>query len=474
MKLLNVFLILFLISSAPNKEIKLEKTQKVLSTFSGNVDDTSSFHLILTKNLKDNKHNILPFVFEEEAVNEMPAIEFDNKFEFISFHTNGDIITLITKTKINKEPSIDVMDIDISTGKMTRSEQIFNIEDLKTVVRGPNKNVLLYVNELEISTVTINSANDFKESFILKNNDNEEFFTRLEEKRIDAIKTSEYTEDGSVNEFKAYLINQELMLTQDDQLLGQTNVLKLPTTVDGQQFIELETFTHKSEKRFKKNSSYINNNKLFQLRVGKQDVDLNIFDLDNGKVKTIDLNNSKVLSHSSDKEATDNFIKGALKSRNQPTIAINTATNSSYSIRLNYENKKTYRYYDNWWWHHNWMWQQNMMFDQMVRDQQRQLMNNLPKFGPSATTPEYVLYDNDVLKKRNTAFEIGLDANGEIVPVSDIKTVFKAIDKKAFIDKLEEDKYLRHTSSTFTDEYCSFITYNRKTRAFTIKREQLD
>lgn len=474
MKYLSILLLLFLMAFVPNKEIKLEKTQKVLSTFSGNINDTSSFHLILTKNLKDNKHNILPFIFEEEGVNEIPAIEFDNKFEFMSFHTNGDVITLITKTKIGKETSVDVMDIDISNGEVTRSDQIFGIEDLKTVVRAQNKNVLLYVNELEMSTVTIHSANDFQESFVIKNNQNEEFFTRLEERQIDAIKTNEYTEDGSVNEFKAYLIGEELIVTQDDQLLGQTNVLKLPTTVDGQQFIEIETFTQKSKKRFKKNSSYINNNKLFQLRVGKEHIDLNIFELDNGDVKTVDLNTANVLRHSSDKEATENFIKGSLKNRNQPTLAINAATNNSYSIRLNYENKKKYRYFDNWWWHHDWMWQQNLMFDQMVRDHQRQLRNNLPKFGPNSTTPEYLLYDHLGMKKKNTAFELGLNANGEVVPISDIKSVFKAIDKKAYIEKLEEDKYLRHTSSTFTDEFCSFITYNRKTKTFTIKREQLD
>jgi hypothetical protein len=474
MKFLSAFFILVLISSVPNKEIRLEKTQKVLSTFSGNINENSSFHLILTKNLKANKHNILAYIFEEEGISEMPVIEFDNKFDFMSFHTNGDVITLITKTKIGKQTSIDVIDIDISNGKVTRSDQIFNTEDLKTVVRAENKNVLLYANEFEMSTVTIHSANDFKESFVIKNKDNKDFITRLAEKTIDAIKTTEYTNDGSVNEFKAYLTDDELLVTQDDQFSGQINILKMPTTVDGQQFINLQTFTQDSDKRYRKNSSYINDNKLFQLRVGKTNVDLNIFDLENSAVKTIDLTTSQVQEFSSDKEATLNYQKEALKRRNQPTITVNTAANSSYSLKFNFENKDAYRYYDNWWLHHDWMWNQHLMHDQMIQQQQRQMMNNLPKFGPNSNEPEYLLYTNTESKKKNSSFEIGVNSNADILPASELQTVFKEIDKKSYIEKLEEDTYLRHTSSTFTDSTCIYITYNRKTKTFIIKSELLD
>lgn len=473
MKFLNAFLILFLVSSVPNKEIKLEKTQKVLSTFSGNIDNNSSFHLILTKNLKTNKHNIIPYVFDEVEIREMPIIEFDNKFHLNSFHVNNGIITLITQTKIDKEMSIDVIDFNTITGKSIRSNKIFTTEDLKTTVRSKNKNVLLYVNEDELSLVTINSAIDFKESFLVKNKENQEFIDRLLTKSIDPINTDEYSKDGSISEFKAYLSENQLLVTQDDQLTGVTNILKLSTNVNGSLSIKPESFNVESDKSFKKNSSYLMDNKLFQLRVGKENTDLNIFDFDKDDIKRIDLGSSPIMDISSNKEAAMNYQKEASKNRNQPTITVNSASNNSFSIKFNFENKNTYRYFNNWWWYHDWMWQQQLIQDRIIQQQQRQFINNLPRFGPSDNVPEIILY-NKTSKKKDNSFEIGLNSNIELLSVSELQTVFREVDKKSYIEKLEEDKYLRHTSSTFTDSTCSYITYNRKTKTFVIKSKPLD
>ena len=69
------------------------------------------------------------------------------------------------------------------------------------------------------------------------------------------------------------------------------------------------------------------------------------------------------------------------------------------------------------------------MLNQMMW-QQQQMMNNVPRFGPSADE----LFDYTLLNTEESHyFEIVLNLNQEIISSNTSETVFRDIDKKSYI-----------------------------------------
>lgn len=460
-------------------EIKLEKTQRVLSTFSGAIDETKTFHLILTKNLKAKKHNILPYIFENNTITEMPVIEFENKFELLSYHVKGEAITLITQTKIDRETSIDVMDINTFDGSVLRSEQVFASDDLKTVLRGDDKNVLIYVVEKELAMVTINSAQDHTESYLTVNNENRDFINDLQNQPLDAINTSEYVQNGSINNYKAYLNNDDVVITKDHARYDDFKMVKLSTSIEGQQFSKIETVKNENIGKFKKSSAFMYGDKIFLLNVSKKEAQIDIVDAKDKSRKSLDLFSPELLSKSSNKESALDFSKKASKNANEPTITVNKSSKDSFKIRMDYVNKNNYNYYYNWWWHHdcmmqNMMWQQNQMLQQQLQQQSQMMRNMSTGFGPNATQADFYIDQISEMKSNDSSFEIAINNNGELLQASEVVTQYKNIDKKKIIDKLNDDRYLRHVSTAFRNDSYTYMAYDKTSESFKVFSKELN
>ncbi|MGJ8683143.1 MAG: hypothetical protein ACSHWW_00870 [Nonlabens sp.] len=475
MKLFTLLLSVFLCIPGPKDSIKLDKKFKIEGTFSGNMTGEDSFHLIIAKNTEDKNFNILPYTFAKGAVNELKPIVFEDKLGVLSFHSNDESFTIITKTKKNKEEVFNVIDINTSTGAHTISENII-AEDFKTILRKEDKNILVFANDEELKIVKVENSQSVTESKIAVNDSNKDFLKELSKNGLDAVNTDEFIKNGSIKEFRAYSENDQIIITRENDKEGTTQVLKAPLNGNGEITEDLSTYQNKNfSDKIKKSTSFYANDKLYQLKLAKDQAAIDIFNLDDDSSSSIDLLSSELKDVASNKTANDNFVNKASKSRNEPTITANTTSTGAVKVRMDYVDKRTYNYNNNWWWFHNWMWQQQMMHMQMhqqMLQQQRQSMNSLPRFGPNP--PEEVPFIKVVSNlDSSSSFEIGISLDGSLINPKELKTIHRDIDKKSYIDKLEENKKLKYASTVFTDSKFRYIAYNKKTRSLKIIEKEL-
>ncbi|MGB5983530.1 MAG: hypothetical protein WBG46_15440 [Nonlabens sp.] len=464
--ILNLALLAILTFIIPVNQIKIPEHQKILNSFSGNLNDGGSFHLILTKNKDTKNYDILTYTHNDKGFTELPSVSFEKKLGILSFHSNGEAITLIVKSKIDGDTSIQVLDFNQATEHISKSKPIL-YENYKTIIREDHKNTILFVKDGELKTMEILSAENIVDQSIELDYEAKKFMNDLEDEGLTPINTDEYVKNGSIKSFKAYSENGEIIITQDDQSTGFVNLLKL--SMSSEKIVSsFSSLKSKPVEKYKKNSSYFIADKIYQLKMGKKDAKLNVFQADGSSKRTIDLLGTKVLENSSNREAAENFSKKASRNANHPTITLNETKQGAFKIRLDYVNKNTYNYNYHWWWHHHWMMQQQMMIHQQMH---QNAMRNMSRFGPNSNEDHAAIYNLNSIAKQSH-FELGITANGELIDPKDLKTKKQEIDKQKIIKQIEDDKKLKHSSTVFYDDHYIYFAFAKKQKSFKLIRQE--
>lgn len=464
-------------------EISIPDNFKVEDTFSGNLSDTNSFHLIFTKDKETKNYTIFSYLYDGENIKNLPGFTEEEPLSIVSFHQKNNILSLLLTYSIKKKPYLKTVHYNLVTNEKTASEAILH-DDFVTSIRTIDESILIYksVNSFKIKSYAGNSLPLTKELNLLDNLDVKKFFNQ---QSVTSIKTDEFVANGATNTVRLYYEDNSLFFTRDSDEPIDINVIGFSLNNKKANITQLLKFDLNSQiltpkfssyenangEKFKKATSFFSNNMLFQLALSKKEGFINIIDINSGNIMNnivLNASMSKFVKGNPEFDSVEDFLNNAGKNKYNATITANKTTTDKIRVRLDYVDIN-YRYtYDWWWFHQQFMWQMQQHNMQIM---QQNIQRNIPRgFGPY--NDDDFIFATKKIEKR--FFEIIIDINGNLVQEELPELLFKEIDKEIYIKNLEEiDKY-KYESSCFLNNSFRFIAYDLTNRKFIIETKKLN
>lgn len=453
-----VYLLGFTDISFANNRLKLANNYKVEQTFSGNTLDNTTFHLIIAKNKDTKLFEIIPLVYSymEGETNRLPSIVFTAAPEILSYHNNNRTLSLVTSSKEKNRKVILVHDLNLESGEVIKSKN-YDFKDYKAAIQKPNSSLLLFSSFNSFKIVNVSNAVNFSETIVNQSPENEKVLKILNNEELDAINTDEFVANGSINSLRAYSNNEALYITKESKREKLTSVFVLDISKEGVASFKQKDF--KGDKELKKSTSYIFENELIKVDLGKKAGNINVYNLSDSISKnTIDLLNLKPSKKSTGFKDMSSFLKAANKFINVATITANKSENGAVVLRLDYVNKEKY-YYHNYWYHY--------WFHHQMIFRQQQIQQSIRSFGPLEFFPnEDVLFADE----EQHYFEVVLSQSREVLNEYS-QAIYNDYNKKEHLNELKENKFLDHISTAFIGNRFVYLAYNKKTKDFGISNK---
>ncbi len=471
--------------SHANNVIQLPKHFKVKKTFSGDLNDTESFHLVFSKNKKTKEQTIHSYIFDGDKTLTLPLINSKNKYSVITFHYDNDILSVLLQFEKERKNFLKRIDYDLKQSTVSESD-VFSHEDIYSTIRLKDKSILVYKYEDSISINSyMNNKKPIRKTYKFKDR-NDEVYKFFKDKYVSPIRTNEFVSNGATNNLRLYYHDNALTFTKDGDIkqraVGFFNIdisdkkqYNITETLsislkDDVLKPTLKTFNNPSKKKFKKATSYFFKGNLFQLGLSKTEGSILISDISTGKKLnqiTIDSSILNKIKASKDFKGLEYFLKKAGKNKHNATITVNETKTDKLILRVDYVDANyTYNYN---WWHHHMMFQQHQMMHQNMMNNIR---TNLPsRFGPSQ--PNEVSLNYVIKNKKDRYFELLISKDGEIFNKTLPETKHKEINKKEYIDKLKKNTSLSKKSSCFLKNTFRHIGYSRTLKGLVIQTNKI-
>ena len=468
MKKLLLFTALLVANLSQGNELlrfKLNKDDKLQSTYSASIGNGSSVHFVIAKNGASKKFLLMPYLVDaSNKVKKLNSFASENNFNIVSFHSNNDILSIVDYNSDDKE--LNFIDFNMSTGKSTskRQEQKTPFDHL---FRLKNKTLLVTLdkktNFLKVQSVATSDA--VTQTNISIPEDKQKLFKKLAEQTPESVNQDEFVKNGSISSRKAYSIGNDIVYTFEKDK-SETQVLKfeLNKTDD----FALSSINTEDLKSSKDVSNYLVNDKIAFLAVDKDDVKLNIFDINSSK-KTNSLSFKNDLSASVAQEQLANFMKQASKSSNKSTVTVNKTKDNKLKFRVDYVNASEYSYNYNWWFN-QWFFQQQMMMQQqhmMMINRQAQM-----RMGPAAPDGDF-MYAEEFKDAEKKAIEFTLDTNFKTTGQEDNTLQYPEIDKDKYLEKYKSDRKIKQFTSNFENNEVHVIYQDLNSKDIVISYETL-
>ena len=213
----------------------------------------------------------------------MQPIKNNKAYSVISFHEQNNILTLLLSFKKKRDNFLRKVNINLTTKEVVEGS-IINHNDYITSFRENNRSVLIYKTDNKLlikeytGTENVNSSNY---EFTSKKDVIKEY---LKNSSLVPIKTNEFVSNGSTSNLKGYLNNTSITLTKENQSKNETKVLELNFNKNKLEVSKIKKFKNSNgNKKFKKSTSYISKNQLFQLGVSKKSGTIKISDISSEK-----------------------------------------------------------------------------------------------------------------------------------------------------------------------------------------------
>jgi hypothetical protein len=463
-----ILLIVFVFTIVTNannlvfNDITIPKEYKTESTFSGDLSDTDSFHLIFTKNNKTKTYKVFSYLFDGRTTIELPSLLNVKPYNVLSFHYKNNILSLLVTYNIKKKKSfLKRIDYNLLDNSFKESEDLPH-KDLFKVMRVKDRSILIYQKN-EVLTIKEFIGNNSVIINKLVIDKFSSFRNYFKDNYIASVRNDEFVKNGSTNVYKLYYNNLSLNFTKDTDLFRNTEIIRLDLSKDSL-FIENKSFDNDLNGKFQKMASFFHNDKLYQFIQTKEKCYINIFDVVNeSKHNTINLdeNLNDYVKNNPKFQGITNFLKHSKKGQYITTITANSAKNNKIRIRLDYVDIN-YSYNYNFWFH-----------QQMMRQMQQDLMRpKLPSgFGPN-DIDDYA-FNNATVSKSKRFFELLIDDKGNLLKDKLPETVYKEIDKKKEIDHLKDVSHFKFQSSCFLKNSFRYIAFDRVSKGFIIHSYQL-
>ena len=442
-----------------NDEIKLPDNYKIKGSFSGELSGNSSFHIVVAQDKGKKDYELFVYKYADSEILFLNKATYDNQPTVLSFHSSNDVLTLIVSFQKKRKDYYNIVDFNLKTKKVSISEDTLN-ENALVTFRDKEVTILLNGDKEElIATKIINSK-----SFIKINTDKEQYdnvlFNKYFNATIDVINQNEYVKKGSVKNRKAYYKDNILVITKDKSTKGNegkvhdTSLFYFDLNKTGSNISEV-VIKGSNLPSISEYNSYLLDDKLVQITSNGKNAFLLIHDKKGNKVlSNIDLVTFDFTKVTKGKDfvSIEKFLKETKKKKYLTTITLNKTKDLNYFLRVDYV-ENTYSYNSNWWW-----WHQHMF---MMQQQQMMMHNNVPTgFGPSLNNEyeHYFTYEEE----ENFSFQLSFDINGNLMKQASDNTIYEVIDKKQYVDELNDDKTLKHSSSCFVEGVFRYVGYNKK------------
>ena len=465
--------ILSTVTSYANEIYKfsVDKDLHVEGTYSAEINKGASFHLVLMKVKFEDRYKMLPvYITKTGEVREFDLIALDVLPNIISHHSVNDNISLVSYN--DKEKSLSVFEFDIKSKSFKKNKQE-EVEKPDTVFRLDNATVLLTVDKKgeKLGYWRIVSWDNQKlEHIDIPEELNKEF------KKINAvaINQNEFVEKGSFPGTKAYLNNNELVYIIDDEKSNTSKsiIIDLNNPSD---FLQKEFKTVGTNlEKVKDYNSYLYNNKVFTVASNKEDMEVTIHNLKEGRQEKRLSLRQDIFKDNQEMEKFREYLDYTAKGKIKAMLTINETSEGNMAVRIDQADNTSYNYNYNWWWHHEWMLQQNMMMQMQMQQNMRQMMQNLPSgFGPNPSTYEYGYNPN---KKSNEPKPIVfvLNNNLDLINNASGETVYPEIEREKYLKEYEDDRNMRNVSASFTQLEIRCVYQDRKSKEIIIDTKLLN
>ena len=449
-----------------NNEIKIPENYKIKGSFSGELTGEDSFHTIVAQNKDQREFEIFLYKLTNDKIEFLGKSSYERQPSILSFHNRTGILTLVISYEEDRKDFYNVLDVNLQEGSLQKSTAFVH-ENAIATFRENNETILVNGTKKYLKVTRIKNGNSIRNTEI--KNYSKDVYNQYFKGTIDEINQNEFVKNGSVNGVKGYYQDDRLIFTKDfvGQYEGKDShitafLLVDLVTGDSKNYLKGGTFTGKMIEL----QSYILDNLLVQFTANKKEGAVFLYDLDarkNLRTHTMnDIDNNVVLK-GKDFTSIEVFLKEASKGKYLSTITLNKTRESNYLLRLDYV-ENTYSYNYNWWW-----WHQHMF---MMHQQQMLMQNNMPRgFGPNNIfdTLHYRSFED----KTDHSIQFVIDQSGNIVNEPITNTVYKSIEKKKYVDELNDDKALKHASSCFVEGKFRYIAYNKKSKSFTVYNKSI-
>jgi len=452
--------------------IKLPKENKVESTFSGNISEQNTFHLIFTKNKKTKNYELFSYFFNGENIEKLAVIKGKEKYNVVSFHTTDGFLSVFFSFKKNKKSGIRRFDYNLLTKEITRAKA-FDHKDYDDVIRRKSKSIFIYSNKKRFYIREFIGMNQYKEYFYEYEKKDKTVSDFFKSNSANYVKDDEFVANGSTSVLKVYYEDNHLFFTKNKPenklYIGPVSLNLEKGKIETVSFLLEEekltpkyaVFSKNNKNPFKKITSYVYKKKLFELKISRKKGQVLIYNIaDKTKFHSINLDASlsNKIIESEKFEGIETFLKQAARNRYKPTITVNEMKDGTARVRVDYVDI-VYAYHNNWWWHH----QQFMLHQQQFNQMQFSVPTG---FGPASPNDFY--FTSMMLKKEKHFFEFLVDENGFVLPKRILEPIYQEIDKSNYIDKLEKIKDYKFESSCFLTNSYRFIAYSKKEKGFII------
>jgi len=285
MKLLLIYIstLFFSICSFSNELLKIQlgNEEKLEGTYSAEFVSNKTIHVALIQNTATGKFLFSPYLVDENnKVLKLESFTMNKKLQILSYHLSGDVATFLNYDEA--EEQMFVVDFNLTTGKSKNSVIKFK-QKADNIFRFTDKTTFVFFDKkVGISFTTIVNSGEKTETNIEVPSENSKAFKAAISKMPEAINQNEYVKNGSIERAKTYMMHNQFIMTFEN--VNKTmDVFKFDLNTKSFHSMNFENSTTGSLKDF---GNYVFENRLGTIGIGKEDVMLSFYDMDNLKLFT--------------------------------------------------------------------------------------------------------------------------------------------------------------------------------------------
>lgn len=445
-------------------EFKLEDHQKLVGTYSGDIDQQISVHLAIINDKSADNYIIRPYLItEKDEIISLNDAVVTVQPSIVSFHYNPGTsnLTLLVEQEMKPHRRLEIIDFNALSNSVS-SVSVKYRQKPEVVIRSKDRTFLVFKDPRfkENTTVKIktiyDSKTDHMETFEFKD-EVRDMVRRIFNDEPESINTNEFVENGSINASKVYFFNDRLIFDHT----SKKKYASLSVHPENASDILFKEIDLEDVGKVTDINSFIYGSKTFLFINNKEDINLRIYDRQSGELLA-DVFLKRDLSDSLNKVDLEKIIYKTSWRSHSLTGTVNEGSDSSMLVNIDLVQTNTYKYDYNWWWFNQFFLQQMMWEHQMMQQQMKMQMN---AFGPD---PDSYL-PGEFREEKTRPIQLVIDKGFNFLDGRDAISKRPNIDKDKFIKKFEDDRQLKDVSLAFTLNSGRAIYYSKTTDMVHIK-----
>lgn len=449
-------------------KIEIEKKFRNITNLSGNFNNSISFHLIINKNKEDKKfYKEIAFFDEVSKVKTIKLKKSAFKPNFIAYHINGNVITLLEETTTE----LIITDVNYAT------EEIFSdvIKAKPKYIFSHNNSTFLVIRKSPnfLDFIFVNSAKEIKRNaFEFKNGAPKKMLSKINSSKTDLVDDTRFIDKGFIKNIRAFYSKPQIIFVSDDKKKKQINIATIEPdkpTVTSQ--IQLET-----KGKIKKLNSFIKDGVLFVFYMEKKEAALHIYKLkskellktynynvaDFGKVNKVVVNGEDRTHFYKPKRFYKSYFPQAIGSTYNAElyVGVNKTKDNKYIVQVGHVDKNKFRNPNsgNYWWNYSAF---NLNYN---------LSNGSFSGGFSPAGMGMLVFEAFASHKRKgNYFELYLDDKLEVTEDKEVTSQYEAFNSSKYITRLKKHYQLNKRYFVMPiNDIVRLINYDSSTKNYQI------